>query len=184
MRPTLLASALALCTVLSAGSAGAQSGGAYNLEWNSLTGGGQTFATGGAYALDGATGQHDAGRLVGGAYLLDGGFWVRDPATLVGSPALDPLPKVFAVRMHGSNPFSAGTAFQLDLPAPRRTRVAIYGVDGRLVRTLLDGERGAGRHTVAWDGAAADGRTAPPGVYFARVHAGEHARTLRLVRIH
>ena len=53
----------------------AQTGGVYDLSWNSIDGGGVTFATGGNYSLGGTIGQADAGVLSGGAYTLTGGFW-------------------------------------------------------------------------------------------------------------
>ncbi len=53
----------------------AQSGGDYNLEWNTMDGGGHTFSTGGAYSLGGTVGQPDAGAMSGGDYVLVGGFW-------------------------------------------------------------------------------------------------------------
>jgi hypothetical protein len=53
----------------------AQSGGPYDLSWNSVDAGGATFSTGGAYVLGGTIGQHDPGLLTGGEYALGGGFW-------------------------------------------------------------------------------------------------------------
>jgi uncharacterized membrane protein len=53
----------------------AQSGGSYDLTWNTFDGGGGTSA-GGAYSLSGTIGQPDAGSMSGGAYTLNGGFWV------------------------------------------------------------------------------------------------------------
>ena len=38
----------------------AQSGGGYNLTWNSVDGGGATFSSGGGYLLGGTAGQPDA----------------------------------------------------------------------------------------------------------------------------
>lgn len=52
----------------------AQSGGGYDLTWNTIDGGGGT-SSGGAYTLSGTIGQPDAGTLSGGAYTLNGGFW-------------------------------------------------------------------------------------------------------------
>jgi hypothetical protein len=54
----------------------AQSGGGYDLTWNTVDGGGATFSSGGGYTLGGTIGQPDAGALVGGSYALAGGFWV------------------------------------------------------------------------------------------------------------
>lgn len=53
----------------------AQSGGSYDVGWNTIDGGGVTFASGGAFTLGGSIGQPDAGVLAGGAYTLKGGFW-------------------------------------------------------------------------------------------------------------
>jgi len=69
----LAAAALAVAS----GFALAQSGGPYDLTWNTVDGGGATFSTGGSYALGGTAGQADAGAQSGGAYALQGGFWVN-----------------------------------------------------------------------------------------------------------
>lgn len=53
----------------------AQTGGPYDLSWNSFDGGGTTFSTGGNYNLHGTIGQADAGLLTGGDYTVGGGFW-------------------------------------------------------------------------------------------------------------
>lgn len=53
----------------------AQSGGGYDLTWNTVDGGGYTFSMGSGYSLGGTIGQPDAGTLSGGGYMLVGGFW-------------------------------------------------------------------------------------------------------------
>jgi hypothetical protein len=72
--------ALALLVVLALLAAGvvivyAQSGGGFDLTWNTLDNGGVTFATGGGYTLGGTVGQADAATWSGGGYTLAGGFW-------------------------------------------------------------------------------------------------------------
>lgn len=57
-------------------SAAAQTGGAYDLTWNSIDGGSAIQLTGGSYSLGGTIGQPDAGMQSGGNYKLNGGFWV------------------------------------------------------------------------------------------------------------
>jgi len=54
--------------------AAAQSGGTYDLSWNTIDGGGGT-SSGGPYRLSGTIGQPDAGTMAGGSYILAGGFW-------------------------------------------------------------------------------------------------------------
>jgi len=53
----------------------AQSGGGYDLTWNTVDGGGGSSA-GSGYTLNGTVGQPDAGMLAGGGYTLGGGFWM------------------------------------------------------------------------------------------------------------
>ena len=52
----------------------AQSGGPYDLSWNTLNAG-PTFSSGGPYVLGGTMGQADAGVLAAGRFTLRGGFW-------------------------------------------------------------------------------------------------------------
>ena len=47
----------------------------------------------------------------------------------------------------------------------------VYDVSGRLVRTLVDGEKGAGYHTAVWDGRDDAGTEVASGVYFCRMEA-------------
>jgi hypothetical protein len=66
----------ALAVIMAAPGASSQVGGQYDLSWNSVDGGGITFASGGNYMLGGTIGAADAGAMQGGAYTLSGGFWV------------------------------------------------------------------------------------------------------------
>jgi hypothetical protein len=73
-----------------------------------------------------------------------------------------------AVRLFQNrpNPFVAHTDIEFQLPSPGRVRLQIWSPDGRLVRTLLDGEMPPGTHTLRWDGLDDAGHRMPGGVYF------------------
>jgi hypothetical protein len=79
----ILTAGILLLVALS-GLAAAQTGGGYDLTWNTVDGGGITFGEGGGYALGGTAGQMDAGLLSGGPFTLAGGFWGR---SMAGMPA-------------------------------------------------------------------------------------------------
>lgn len=79
----ILTAGILLLIALS-GLAAAQTGGGYDLTWNTISGGGITFSDGGGYTLGGTVGQMDAGVLSGGSFVLAGGFWGRGMA---GMPA-------------------------------------------------------------------------------------------------
>ncbi|NOT35135.1 MAG: T9SS type A sorting domain-containing protein [Candidatus Eisenbacteria bacterium] len=172
-----------LLVVLLTGRAEAQSGGAYSLGWSSLDGGGQTLATGGLYRIAGSLGQAEAGKLTGGLYSLSGGFWTPPSAGAVDAPVTEAIPRVFATRPAAPNPFRTTTTLAFELPATRHVDVAVHGIDGRLVRRLIDHELTAGRHRAVWDGRDERGQLVASGVYFARIRAGESTSTLRVVRL-
>jgi len=69
------------------------------------------------------------------------------------------------------NPFSPNTEIRFELPQAGKIELQIFSPDGRLVRTLVTGERVAGPHTVRWDGLDAKGNRAAGGVYFYNLSA-------------
>jgi subtilisin family serine protease len=121
---------------------------------------------------------------------LDGlgvmGSWLSQVFTVALGPAgVDDqeLPDRFGLRFAGANP-AARPRFELALPERAQVEVRVYDVRGALVRSLAAGEFAAGRHPLHWDGAAASGQAAQPGIYFVRAKAGGHDITLRFVLVH
>jgi hypothetical protein len=70
------------------------------------------------------------------------------------------------------NPFNPKTTIRFELPAPSAVRLAVYDVQGRLVRELLAGwTLPAGEQAVVWDGRDSAGRAFGSGVFFYRLEA-------------
>jgi flagellar hook assembly protein FlgD len=67
------------------------------------------------------------------------------------------------------------------VPAEGPVRLALHGVDGRHVRTLLDDSLPAGAHGVVWDGTDERGLPVAGGVYFARLTTNQGTRACRLI---
>ncbi len=192
-RPPLLAlagaaTAIALAT---AAPAFAQTGGGYELTWNTIDGGGATFSTGGGFTLGGTIGQPDAGLLTGGSFTLRGGFWGGGPvATGVPEPGDRPgndqpaLPLVQRLYPNVPNPFNPRTAIAFDLPHPSSVRLEIFNLRGELVRTLVREDRAPGHHTVIWEGNDDGGRAVASGSYILRLSTqeGVHREKVILVR--
>ena len=61
--------------------------------------------------------------------------------------------------------------------------LAVYGLDGRLHRTIVAGDVGPGAHTTAWDGRDHDGRPVASGVYVVRLSTAGLTREQRLTVI-
>jgi hypothetical protein len=81
------------------------------------------------------------------------------------------------------NPARGGTTIDFALARAGRVELAIYGIDGRLVKTLAQGERETGRYRLPWDGTDDRGQAAAPGVYYARLRADGREFTKKLVRL-
>lgn len=109
-----------------------------------------------------------------------------DATFVVWAAGVDVLPGVparAAFTPGRPNPFRDEVRFVLAAPRAARVRVGVYDLAGRCVRTLLEGELGAGEHPVAWDGRDATGAEAGTGVYFVRARWGDFEAVRRTVRI-
>lgn len=81
------------------------------------------------------------------------------------------------------NPFNPSTTISFTLPEPGKAELTVYDITGRKVRELLSERRSAGAHSVIWDGRDGSGRAASSGVYFARLHYGNHVAAKRMVLV-
>lgn len=89
--------------------------------------------------------------------------------------AVEPgVASAFALSAPAPNPAARAARFTLTLPAGsgRPVRLAVFGVDGRLVRELANGALAAGRHDFSWDTRDDAGMLVRPGLYFARATFG------------
>lgn len=93
-----------------------------------------------------------------------------------------PAPAPAGVRLLAAapNPFNPRTTIRFELPAAGTVRLAVHGLDGRLVATLVSGELPAGEHEAVWDGRDRAGRPAASGVYICRLEAGGVVRAQRV----
>ncbi|HEX6791708.1 MAG TPA: FlgD immunoglobulin-like domain containing protein [Candidatus Krumholzibacteria bacterium] len=82
--------------------------------------------------------------------------------------ATDVAPHAARMLANTPNPFNPRTTLRFELPSAARARIDVYDAAGTLVRTVLDESRGAGAHSVEWDGADGAGRGVSSGIYFAR----------------
>ncbi|HKW13963.1 MAG TPA: FlgD immunoglobulin-like domain containing protein [Candidatus Krumholzibacteria bacterium] len=101
----------------------------------------------------------------------------RTNATAVGD-----LPGVFALHANVPNPFNPTTTINYDV---RRggadVHIDIFDVSGRLVRTLVEEHRAAGRYSTQWNGLDDGGRPVASGVYFYRMQAAGFNETRKMV---
>ncbi len=136
-----------------------------------------------------------------GLYRLEEGEWRRlggsraTGSSSVSAPVLDlgvyqlqldperqrPAPGTSALCQNYPNPFNPSTTIVYEMADEARVSVRIYGVDGRLVRDLVDTVKPAGRHSLAWDGTDGRGERVASGVYFCAMKSEEFVDVRRLV---
>jgi hypothetical protein len=94
---------------------------------------------------------------------------------------LDPEIAGFALGQNVPNPFNPMTTVRFSVPSgTERVRLAVHSVDGRLVRTLVDGGVGPGVHFRVWDGKNDRGDAVASGIYFMRLEADDQVETRKM----
>jgi hypothetical protein len=94
------------------------------------------------------------------------------------SPGATP---VVALGPNYPNPFNPETTIPFVLTERREATMAIYTVQGTLIKTLARGVRPAGTYYVTWDGRDEKGAPVGSGVYFVRLQSGEAVVNTKIV---
>jgi len=117
--------------------------------------------------------------------VFDPDNWLLDENSEVATDVAGPAPRLrYTLGQAQPNPFNPVTTIPFKLPIDERALIRVYTIDGKLVRTLVDGNLPAGEHTAVWDGTDRAGRPVASGVYLYRMQAGsfEDTRKAHLVR--
>lgn len=93
------------------------------------------------------------------------------------------IPVAFRVDQNYPNPFNPVTTIRFELPRAADTRVTIFDVAGRHVKTLVDEELAARVHEIKWTGDDEDGRGVAAGVYFYLVTSGKERSVGRMALV-
>ena len=101
-------------------------------------------------------------------------------------PGVDDGPAVVTPYLSPNfpNPFNPSTAIQYRVPSPGgRVILTVYGLSGRLVRTLVDADKGGGEYVAVWRGLDEQGRQMGSGVYFYKLSTNGEIRTRKMLRL-
>ncbi|MDZ7291691.1 MAG: DUF3160 domain-containing protein [candidate division KSB1 bacterium] len=93
------------------------------------------------------------------------------------------IPKVMRLFPNYPNPFNPGTTIEFYLPKGGFITIAIYDLNGRLVKQLADGYYEAGLHKAVWNGRDQHEREVASGVYIyslKSVGLGESKKMIKL----
>jgi hypothetical protein len=99
-----------------------------------------------------------------------GSSWITFQSTSAKAFASRMLPGVFGMRLNSPNRFTEFTAIRYNLPENAKVDLAIYNLQGGLVKRLVSAERkDAGSYDVMWDGRNELNRTVANGSYICRI---------------
>ncbi|MDZ7341949.1 MAG: T9SS type A sorting domain-containing protein, partial [candidate division KSB1 bacterium] len=76
------------------------------------------------------------------------------------------MPGQFKLEQNFPNPFNSDTVIQYSIPRAGEVELAIYNIEGKLVRNFSRLEKSPGRYSIAWDGKNNGGSSLASGVYF------------------
>lgn len=92
-------------------------------------------------------------------------------------------PTSFSLSQNHPNPFNPATRITFSVPEASRVRVEIYNLLGEKVRTLVDGEKKAGRYDLLWDSKDGRGVDMPAGVYLIQMKAGSFSDMKKMMLV-
>jgi hypothetical protein len=91
-------------------------------------------------------------------------------------------PDNYTLFQNYPNPFNSQTVISFKLNDAATIQLEIFDSNGKLVRTLVDGESyEAGKHHISWDGKGISGQPSSSGVYFYRISSGSSSKTLAMI---
>jgi len=152
---------------------------AYNAEGDRIR-----IALAGAYACEGRgnlarirlemTGE--AGELQIAEALLNEG---RIPVRIIERKP--EIPRGYSLSQNYPNPFNPQTTITYEVTKTIAVHLSIYTLTGRRIRTLVDGERRVGSHSVVWDGRDESGWDVASGVYLCWMIAGDYSEVRKML---
>ncbi|MCP4545571.1 MAG: aminotransferase class I/II-fold pyridoxal phosphate-dependent enzyme [bacterium] len=92
-----------------------------------------------------------------------------------------PVIPAFALVSTYPNPFNGRCSIRIDIPDREPTRLILYDLKGRRVRTLINGRLDPGRHDLIWDGRDHQGHAVASGTYVVNLTQGEFATSRKIM---
>lgn len=91
------------------------------------------------------------------------------------------IPTATALMQNYPNPFNPATTIMYDVSRAGRVTIQIFDVSGRLISTLVDQNKEAGRYTIHWTGKDRNNASVPSGMYFYRMKAADEILTRKMI---
>ncbi|MFH1213215.1 MAG: T9SS type A sorting domain-containing protein [Candidatus Neomarinimicrobiota bacterium] len=106
---------------------------------------------------------------------------IRPDLVVTGLKEPGTQPLQFALDHNYPNPFNATTMIRYTIDQAGQVKLAVYAIDGTLVKTIVNDHMNSGEYKAIWDGRDQFGRTVASGIYFYRLTIEQHVSTRKMV---
>ena len=93
------------------------------------------------------------------------------------------IPKEFSLEQNYPNPFNPETFIRYNIAKASKVRLAIYSINGKLIRLLEDSYKEAGGYQTLWDGRNEFGEKVATGLYFCHIQAAENKAVRKIILV-
>lgn len=110
----------------------------------------------------------------------DNAYILTELEIMVNNENVDLIPLNISLENY-PNPFNPETTISYSIPVAGVVTVDIYNLLGQKVRTLVDGHKEAGKHSVVWNGTNKNKESLSSGIYFYRMKSGKFSSTKKMI---
>ena len=89
----------------------------------------------------------------------------------------------FSLEQNYPNPFNPETFIRYNIAKASKVRLAIYSINGKLIRILEDSNKEAGSYQTLWDGRDEFGEKVTTGLYFCHIQAAENKAVRKIIMV-
>jgi hypothetical protein len=93
------------------------------------------------------------------------------------------IPTQYALNQNYPNPFNPSTTITFSVPQRENVKIVVFDILGKLVKTVVDKEVGAGNYSVVWEGKDDNGEKVASGMYLYRIQAGSFSAVKKMLMV-
>ncbi|MEO0114598.1 MAG: FlgD immunoglobulin-like domain containing protein [candidate division WOR-3 bacterium] len=159
--------------------------GQYRCDWNVFAAGGG-FLSSTDFQSKVSVSQTAIGHLTTTNFQAFIGFWQIEPQIGIEEPEKAPNWNQLETKLYTPqpNPFAHKTRILFSLKENAFTKLLIYDLTGRVVKTLAYGNMKSGIYTINWHGDDNAGKRLASGIYFLKFQADNYQKIKKLLLTH
>ena len=109
-------------------------------------------------------------------YSIKGGVRMHEPVSISVE-----LPKFYSLKQNYPNPFNPETTIAFSLKEPGQVNLAVFNLQGQLVKTIVNKHTQAGSYKVKWDGRNEQGNQMSSGIYIYKIRVNDFEQVRKMM---